>query len=157
MVYEYSWVNYSYPVPASIVGEECEKIEKRDGAITVEALVDSARERSSAIHELFEWDDKVAGEQWRLQQARMVLHNLKVVVKSEDKKTSLKVRAFVNTNPERSQGRYMNVEDAMSNEDTRAAVLARARRELTAFTDKYSAIEELSPVVKSIKKYLISY
>lgn len=157
MVYEYSWVNFNYAVPANIVGEECEKIEKRDGAITVEALVDSAREKSSAIHELFEWDNEVAGEEWRKQQARIVLHNLKVVVRSETADSPVRVRAFVNTNPERTQGKYMNVEEAMSNEEARAGVLIRAKRELTAFTDKYSSIKELDGVVKVIKKYLATH
>ena len=154
MVYEYSWVNYNFPVPASIVGEECEKIEKKNGAVTANALVDSARAKSSMIHELFEWDDKVAGEQWRLQQAKVVLSCLKITMKTEDDQPPKKVRAFINTNPERSKGIYMNIEDALSNEESRAGVLIRARRELNSFLDKYSDIDELKDVIKTIKKYM---
>ena len=154
MVYEYSWENYNFPVPASIVGEECEKIEKKNGAVTANALVETARAKSSMIHELFEWDDKVAGEQWRLQQAKVVLSCLKVTMKTEDDQPPKKVRAFINTNPERSKGVYMNIEDALSNEESRAGVLIRARRELNSFLDKYSDIEELKDVIKTIKKYM---
>ena len=106
------------------------------------------------IHELFEWDDKVAGEQWRLQQAKVVLSCLKVTMKTEDDQPPKKVRAFINTNPERSKGVYMNIEDALSNEESRAGVLIRARRELNSFLDKYSDIDELKDVIKTIKKYM---
>lgn len=155
MVYEYSWVNFNFPVKAEIVGAECEKIEKRDGAITTTALVESARDDASEIHNLFEWDNEKAGEQWRLQQAKIVLSCLKVTVKSENEdEPARKIRAFINTNPERSQGTYINVEDALSDEELRAGVLLRAKKELTSFTDKYSSIKELDKLVKYIKKYV---
>lgn len=154
MVYEYSWGDFSYPVPAEIVGKECEKIEKRDGVITSESLLDSARDSKSKIHKLFEWDDAVAGEQWRLQQARNVLHNLKVtVIKTEDEEPK-KIRAYMNTNPARAKGTYMNVNEALSKVDAREGILIRAKKELIAFVDKYSELEELSDVTKTIKLYL---
>ncbi len=154
MVYEYSWGDFSYPIPADIVGRECEKIEKRDGVITKESLLESARDKNSKIHKLFEWDDAIAGEQWRLHEAGLVLHNLKVtVVKTEDEEPK-KIRAYMNTNPARAKGTYMNISDALSKIDTREGILIRAKKELIAFVDKYSELEELSDVTATIKMYL---
>ena len=154
MVYEYSWQNFNFPVPAEIVGKECEKIEKENGILTTGALVDSARDESSEIHGLFEWDDKIAGEQWRNNQARVILSCLRVTVQSEESDTPKKVRAFVNTNPERSKGVYMNIESAMNDFESRQGVLIRAKRELNAFLDKYQGIRELDDIVNTIKSYL---
>lgn len=154
MVYEYSWSNYNFPVEARIVGAKCEEIERRDGSISSSSLVEEARDESSEIHALFEWDDKIAGEQWRLQQAKIVLSCLKVTVKDSDDEMPRKIRAFVNTNPERSKGVYMNIEDAMSNYDTRNGVILRAKKELMAFLDKYSSIKELDELVIEIKKFI---
>ena len=153
MVYKYSWENFTFPVAADIVGSECERLEKENGFVSSNSLVETARDEASPIHALFEWDNEKAGEQWRLQQAKVVLSCLKVEVESEDQEVK-KVRAFVNTNPERSKGVYMNVEDALSNYETRTAVIARAKKELNAFLDKYSNIKELDELIIFIKKYI---
>ena len=92
MIYEYSWENFNFPVKASVVGDKCEEIERRDGAISSSSLVEAARDESSEIHALFEWDDKIAGEQWRLQQAKIVLSCLKVTVKETDDQPARKIR-----------------------------------------------------------------
>jgi hypothetical protein len=44
----------------------------------------------------------------------------------------------------------MNVSDALSNMETRCAVLARAMRELKSFQEKYSALSELADVFAAI-------
>lgn len=154
MVYEYSWQNFNFPVPAKVVGEECQRIERENGILTTNALVDSARSESSELHKLFEWDDKIAGEQWRNQQAKVILSCLRITVKSEENDEPKKVRAFVNTNPDRSKGVYMNVEDAMSDFESRQGVLIRAKRELNAFLDKYQGIKELDDLTNAIKQFL---
>lgn len=156
MVYEYSWQNFNFPVPAKVVGEECERIERENGILTTGALVDSARDESSELHPLFEWDDKIAGEQWRNQQAKVVLSCLKITVKSDENEEPKKIRAFVNTNPDRSRGVYMNVEDAMNDYESRNGVLIRAKRELRAFLDKYEGIKELDDLTSEIKRFLIN-
>ena len=60
-------------------------------------------------------------------------------------------RAFVNiVDDDSRKAQYMNVSDALSNEETRYAVLGRAMRELKSFQDKYSALSELAEVFAAI-------
>ena len=48
----------------------------------------------------------------------------------------------------------MNVEDAMSDFESRQGVLIRAKRELNAFLDKYQGIKELDELTNAIKQFL---
>ncbi len=51
-----------------------------EGAITASGLVESARPPESPAHDGFEWDDAVAGEEFRLQQARRWLRIVPIKV-----------------------------------------------------------------------------
>lgn len=154
MVYKYEWGGYKYSVPAQVVGEECERIEKENGSLTCESLVDSARSKSSAIHGLFEWNNKIAGEKWRLQQAKTILCCLKVTVTDVEEQTPVKVRAFLNANPTDARAEYFNIQKTLADVNLMSGVLSRAKKELQIFTDKYRKLEELAPVISSIDDFL---
>ena len=66
-------------VKAQTAGEELERISKEHGEITPPLVVDEARPEESPIHEVFEWDDEVAAEQHREQQARQLIRSIQVV------------------------------------------------------------------------------
>lgn len=51
---------------------------KNKGEITASELVDAARPVHSPAHAGFEWDDKIAGEEYRLNQARRWMRTLMV-------------------------------------------------------------------------------
>lgn len=145
----YSWKMYQYSVPAETVGHEFEKIEKEYGKVTSELLLQNAESEESPLHELFEWDDAVAGRKYRLQQATNVIINLAVEVEKEQ--TPKKIRAYFNVSDNEKKGRYVNVESAFGNPDTARIVLKRAYRELQAFTKKYENLTEFAPVFKAIE------
>lgn len=150
---KYEWSGFAYNVPAQVVGEHVEALEKRDGDVTRESFLESARDEGSVVHNLFEWNDSIAGERWRLHQAGKILTNLKVNIVYEEKEP-VKVKAFLNAVPGSSKGRFFNVQAALSRVDTRAGVLQRAKEELQAFTDKYRTLSELSSVIKVIDDFL---
>ena len=153
MVYQYEWSGYKFAVPAQIVGAECERIEKETGSVTSESLVNSARSKTSAIHNLFEWDNKIAGEKWRLQQAKVVLSCLKVSIVKDEESEPKKVRAYLNANQTDSRAEYFNVQKTMQNISLREGVLRRAEKELRYFIDKYRTLTELSKVFDAIDSY----
>ena len=146
----YKWEGYKYNVSANIVGAHCEAIEARNGKVTSKDLVDDARDESSELHSLFEWDDAIAGEKYRRNQAQTILAALKIVI--EDKpKEAVTVKAFVNVSPEpRSNASYVNVKAALENEEHKNAVLANAKRELYIVRMKYNTLAELSKVWAAI-------
>lgn len=151
MIYHYEWAGYKYPVSAETVGKYCREIEERDGAITKKALVESARDSESEIHGLFEWDDKIAGEKYRLYQAGVVLSSLKITVTTTSQEPA-KVRGFIQTSREDQVAQYRNVTVALSQETTRKSVLEIAKKELFMFAEKYRLLKELSGVLSEIEK-----
>ena len=153
MIFKYEWSGYKYAVPAQTVGLECEKIEAQNGSVTQESLVDAARSESSAIHGLFEWDDAIAGEKWRFNQARVILSNLKVTVVDAEEREPQKVRAYLNPNPKDVRANYFNVQRAMQDIDLRSGVLERAEKELRCFTEKYRTLQEISNIINAIDDY----
>jgi hypothetical protein len=61
------------------IRERLRALESETGTITPEALVDDARADDSPLHELFEWDNSVAAEKFRLHQARVVLKSVRYI------------------------------------------------------------------------------
>jgi len=53
--------------------------EANDGKLTPDLVVQDAEDADSPLHELFEWDDGVAGHKYRLDQARQVITSVRVV------------------------------------------------------------------------------
>jgi len=69
------------------VQEVVSEIVKRDGLIKPSILVEAARPKTSPAHNAFEWDNKKAGSEYRLMQARQWIR--KVVVVYEDREERL--------------------------------------------------------------------
>ena len=147
----YKWKTYNYAVPAEVVGKHFEKIEKKQGTLTAQNVLESARPEKSPIHNLFEWDDQKAAEQYRLKQATMLICNLSVEVETDNK--PIVCRAYMDVT-DKKIGSFMNVQSAFENKDTRDIVLNRALDELKAFKQKYKNLNELAKVFEVINDVL---
>lgn len=145
----YSYKNYGYKVPASVVGKEFERIESEHGEITADLVLQEATPEDSPLHELFEWDDPKAAHSYRLQQAVVLICNLTREVESEDEETPLITRAYVDVS-ENTKGKFINVKSAFQNVDTKEIVLKRALNELKAFEEKYKNLLELAELFEVI-------
>lgn len=151
MAYKWS-TNFYSKVKAEDAGKEFEQIEAENGCITPEAVVDRARPKGNVMHKLFEWNDSVAAEKYRNQQACNIIGAL-IVTNSETKYTK---RAFVNIvsaphNPQ-NKPQYIRIDRAFSDPTSKAIVLANAIADLKRFKEKYAALKELSEVFKEIEK-----
>src|SRR5262252_7868920 len=82
-------------VRPEVIYEELQKLEER-GEITAQRVVDAARPEDAPMHHEFEWNDAVAGEKYRLGQARQVIRSI-VIVKEPESSTEPKelVSAYV--------------------------------------------------------------
>ena len=60
------------------IRDELERIYETNGVLTPEAVVDDARPDDAPLHSHFEWDDALAGEQYRLVQARHLIRAVTV-------------------------------------------------------------------------------
>lgn len=106
------------------------KLYERDGKLTAESVLDSARSKRSPLHTRFEWNDTVAAHEYRLEQARQMIRLCVTVVEGQT------VRAFVHV---RSAGTYAPTEEVMATTDWRDEVLRDFRRDAAAFEKKWRA------------------
>lgn len=151
MVFKYEWGIMKFPIAAETVGKRCEELEKDHGQLTKQILLDSARNTDDDLHNLFEWNDGIAAEKYRLHQAGQVLASLKVsVIEDKDEDEPKKVKAFVQVERNDHKAIYMNVQSALKEDNTRDYVLKTALQELACFKEKYNTLIELSPVMQAI-------
>lgn len=145
----YKWNAHKYAVNPNDVGKLFEKIEKKNGKLTRELVLEDARDESSIIHDCFEWNDTVAAENYRLTQATCLITNLDVVVETEEKKPVI-CRAFVNTS-EGHKGAFVNINTAFQSQETKDLVMQRAIKELQAFERKYHDLKVFSNLFEEIE------
>ncbi|WP_312687987.1 hypothetical protein [Brevundimonas nasdae] len=152
MSVRYAWRPGSrVSIDADKAGRELARIEKAAGELTPTAVLERARSANSSLHDHFEWDDSVAAAQHRLSQAGELIRSITVDVTHSNIEPAKSVRAFVSV--ERPSGRaYMGVQRAMSDEEIRKQVLARAWAELTSFRQRYADLEELAVVFSAMDR-----
>lgn len=107
-------------------------------------IVEAAKDKNSELHKCFTWNDTVAAEKWRKQEARVLTANLVIKVETSDKKT-VNVRVVEST----STG-YSPTAVVVKSKTDYADLLARAKAELQTFKVKYSVVEELQNIFEAI-------
>lgn len=180
--YSWSWGVGKPKVSADVAGNVMRRIEERDGKVTRASFLEESRPEESETHELFEWNDEVAAEKFRLVQSGKYIQNIKVTIISEEPQEPVETkvvmapeaeaegpaeepverayttRAFVSVADTRSSsGIYVNIEKAFSDAELRKRVLAHALEELENFQKKYSQYEELKDVFEAIERLRASY
>lgn len=170
---KYSWGSYGYSVNPEVVGKTIERIEEEKGSVDAGSFLDASRPISSSTHSLFEWDDSIAAEKYRLQQSGQIISSLRIEVipvTEEEHNLNLEIvndiphkeklqkgtlqPAFVNVKKKvvGEAGKYVNLETAMSDVDTRKIILENAFKELRTFMEKYKRYSELSKVFAAIEE-----
>ena len=87
----YQWKSASrIKTNAQTAGEICENLERTVG-LTAKNLLEVSRPEDAPLHNEFEWNDSVAAEKYRENQARYIIRMLCVAPEKEDKPP---VRAF---------------------------------------------------------------
>lgn len=138
-------------VDAQIVGEELERLGSGNlGALRPAAVVAAARSPTSPLHPAFEWDDSVAAEAHRKQQARQLIGAIVTVV--PESRSTEPVRAFINVRQQEDQS-YVPIRVALGDDALRAAVLAQATRELVAWRQKHRELNELADLFAQIDMF----
>lgn len=144
---------FNFKVPAQVVGETLEEL-AQNGELTSARFLDASRPEDAPTHNLFEWNDSIAAERYRLQQATIAINSVEVQIVNESNASVISQAAFVNVvskAPARS-GSFTPIEVALSDENMRSALLLNALNELKAFRRKYSQLSELADVFFEIKK-----
>ena len=81
---EYAWKEgVRFKTNANDAGVLLEGIRDRFGEVTPELVLKEARHKDSVIHNDFQWDDEKAATLYRLDTARRIIRNLRVVSEGE--------------------------------------------------------------------------
>ena len=111
-----------------------------------EDLVEYARNhKDSELHKCFEWNDSIAAEKYRVQQARGILLNL-VFEECDDKLKSQRVYHLTSETKT-----YAPLTQILQKDDEYLKLLSRAKAELEMFKRKYHSLKELHPVFEAIE------
>ena len=137
--------------------DEVLEVQKTYG-LTPENLLKKASKKSSSLYEFFDWDNSSAGEKWRLQQARGLINEIKIVVEDkelyafesvnilvEDKFPSSSVSKCIN------QREYKSIVEVMNKEEYRTQLIQRALAEATYWKERHAELTELSPIFALIQ------
>lgn len=123
---------------------------KAGGHLTPAAVVDAAKDRKSVLHRHFEWDDAVAANQFRLDQARSVIRAIHV--ENADASSGM-ARAFVSIR-EKDGTSYRSMEDVLASSDLQSRLLAKAEADLIAWEHRYQSLEEVCNLVRAARERL---
>lgn len=129
-----------------LITEELELIrKKRDGLLLPADVVEFARNKDTALHSEFEWDDSIAAERYRLEQAREIIRVRVSVLKTDDE--PITVRTYWSLPSDRAaSGGYRALPDVLSNAKMRTELEQSAIAEMDSFKRKYQTIRELGRV-----------
>jgi len=86
------------------VQQKVNEIYQHQGQVTPSALVETAKPKTSPIHNAFEWDNKKAGQEYRLWQARQWIRRVEIIV--EDRPEKLIHVPRIEPDPTTNEGYY---------------------------------------------------
>lgn len=150
--YSYGSVSGLFKNPAEVAGPICQALKDSPEGLTPETLLDVSRPKEAPLHNEFEWNDTIAGEKYRKEQARSIIRHLIIVRKDIEPPKAVKDRAFVYTGV-KNDG-YTSLKEALSNETWKANLLEAAKKDMQYFIAKYRRLEELSEIIEDMKRVL---
>lgn len=145
----YEWkTGFRVNVDAEVAGRVFEELENSETGLTASALVEVSRSKKAPLHKAFEWNDAIAGEKWREQQARVLINHL--VIRREDTPEVEPVRAFVTISTESKN--YENIHSVLRDPVKSNSFFEMGMKMLTDFKRRYSDYEVFAGVIKEIDK-----
>jgi hypothetical protein len=141
---KYKWSSCGFKADANLVGQELESI---GTDFKAEDVVNYATNENTELHKCFEWDDKIAGEKYRLVQANSIICSISIVT---DEKELDSTRAYVNIKTGDSGRKFKNIAEVIDNDDEYQQLINKAKEEFENCKEKYEKILKL----KDLKEIL---
>lgn len=117
------------------------------GKLTPRLVVERARDPQHELHGSFEWDDSIAGEQYRLVQARRLIRAVRVTYRVGDEEHG--VRRYMSIErvdpPDRV---YEDVDDVLLDPLKRQIVLRQMERDFLIFKRRYAHLREYAELLQ---------
>lgn len=127
--------------------DQLQAIYDNRGQLTPALVVDEARAEGHPLHSRFEWDDAVAGEAYRRQQAHELIRSVKIVY-THDEKGDRTVRAFHAVRTEEGHV-YEPAEKVAADPFLSRLLMADMEREWKQLRRRYEEFEEFWHMVRA--------
>lgn len=115
------------------------------GKFTPMEVLEKAKDETTELHKCFEWNDSIAAEKYRLEQAKNIIRML--VYEKETKEQEV-VRYYAKTETKHV---YQPTKQFLVQEDEYQGLLRRALAELEAFKNKYHTLTELEGIFEAME------
>lgn len=152
---EYQWCqNWAHSIAHTDINKvvaELKEIEEVHGNVTPQLVVDSSKNKSSILHNYFDWDNETAANKWRLRQASKLLGHIEVkIIKDNEPKI---VRAFLlhhKGGTDGSETKYKSLD--FSDEKMKKINISFSLSNLTSAKNKLLYYDDCVKVVEYINK-----
>lgn len=126
---------------------QLQEIYDRHGRLTPAVVVEEARPEESPLHHELEWDDAVAGDEYRLIQAHRLIQRARIVYRTASNGERSTVRAFHAVRGPQGYA-YEPAEKVAADPFMARLVLADMEREWRAFRRRYEKFEEFWQMIR---------
>ena len=115
------------------------------GKFTPMEVLEKAKDETTELHKCFEWNDSIAAEKYRLEQAKDII---RMLVYEKETKEQAVVRYYAKTETKHV---YQPTKQFLVQEDEYQGLLRRALAELEAFKNKYHTLTELEGIFEAME------
>lgn len=144
---------YRAKIDAKVAYAELERIRK-EGEVTASTVVASAKPKSSPIHDVFTWNNGIAANEYRLEQARLMLRSVEVVHVEAPARPMRAYETKIVPSEDRQVKRvYTTVQEVLEDPVARDDLLMSAVRDAISYRKRYAMLSELATVFHAIDEF----
>lgn len=129
------------------------KVEQIEEITNKNVLEFAKNNKNSEIHKCFEWNDKIAGEKYRLQQASKLISSISFIIEEEPVKKQ-KIYYSIKTE-EKEVSKFKNIKNILEDDNEYAILCKKAKDDLERCKDNYNDLikkEDLKDIIFEIYK-----
>jgi len=127
------------------------------GELHAADVVAAAKPKRHLLHSVFQWDDPLAANEYRNEQARRLIRSIRVVYKDAP---GVETHAYnvttvlpdISTDGSVKKRAYRSTADLLADPEARSELLNRALQDLLAFQRRFRGLQELAPVFRGIEQ-----
>ena len=153
MVYRFREGYHYKGIEAQDIGDTLDAIRAASGGRLIPGVVvEESRPEDAPLHPCFTWDDAIAAEKCREDEARRVIRSYVVVTVDADGAEREELANVSVANPYDEEGpAYLPTRTALDDPDLRARIIDLARAQLAGWQARYGHLEELAAYVEAIR------
>lgn len=134
---------------AQVYGEHLAGLSKeKKNQLTAQDVVNDARSTESPTHDYFEWDDSIAAEKHRLEQARCLIRSIDIIVTYQGEERPIRAIVCVEHSGKEA---YTPIQVVAKNADLRQQVVEKALNEIISWQRRYEDYKELGLIFGAIE------